>query len=122
MRSRRDSSNSEPDGTSPGAAAAHSERPLRAAGVAARLEKATEGTGSMANLPGLAAEVTATATDLCVSRQSSPPRCARSARVRPHAHVYGRGRCRGAVWLPPRLSDPAPESPSTDPTPLDSLA
>ena len=62
--SSRDSSKSEPDGPSPGAAAAHSRRPPRVAGAAARLETASDGTGSMPYIPSLAADATATATAL----------------------------------------------------------
>ena len=71
VHSSRGSSNSEPDRPSPGAAAIHSRRPLCVAGASARLETATDGAGAMAYIPGLAAEATATATDLSAGCRSS---------------------------------------------------
>ena len=119
--SRRDSSNSAPKWPSPGAAAAHSRRPPRVAGAAARLQTAADGTGSTAYLLGHAADTTRTAAALSADRRSTPARCARSGRVRPRAHVCGRSRCGAAPPPPPRLPTPAPVSPSAHPTPLDSL-
>ena len=69
--SRRDSSNSAPKWPSPGAAAAHSRRPPRVAGAAARLQTAADGTGSTAYLLGHAADATRTAAALSADRRST---------------------------------------------------
>ena len=68
---RRDSSNSAPKWPSPGAAAAHSRRPPRVAGAAARLQTAADGTGSTPYLLGHAADATRTAAALSADRRTS---------------------------------------------------
>ena len=86
VRSRRAGSNSAPKALYLGPAATHSRRSLRLAGGDAALAAATNGAGTIAYHPGLAAGAAGTAADRSADRHSSPPRGARAAPAWP-AHA-----------------------------------
>ena len=72
MSSSRDSSNSAPNSPSLDPPATCSQHRCGLTGAVVRLESGAHGSGSMAYLPGLAANAASTATGLSTGRPSSP--------------------------------------------------
>jgi hypothetical protein len=83
VRSCRNSSNSAPNRPSPSPPDTCSQHPPGLTGALMPLKSGANGRGSMAYLPGLAADDASAATGLSTGSRSSPPRGAHAATARP---------------------------------------